>query len=284
VAVALTGLAVWRLRGEGRLLAVLAGGLTLMGVAYLAIHRAVWGGWTVYASGDHFQESGEFGVMGFNPNFVGRGLRLAGLLVDRGYGLVAWQPGWLLLVPAAAALAATWYLRKPRNPRRAWDASVLLLPLAAGWLTATFIALTMHGHWWPGRQTVVVLPLALLAVLVWVHRTGRAWPRRTGLVLGVAGVITYGWLIVDGLAVRITWVSGFEATGSPVYRLLRPLLPDYRAGWDSFWPLHLAWVAALLLLITHAWRAGRKDDTDEEGGFDRRRAVHRVGLGADRVQ
>jgi len=57
--------------------------------------------------------------------------------------------------------------------------------LLAGWLVATFAANTMHGWWWPGRQTVVVLPLALLSVLCWLARTGprcapsppsSAWP------------------------------------------------------------------------------------------------------------
>ena len=33
-----------------------------------------------------------------------------------------------------------------------------------GWATATWLALTMQGYWWSGRQTVVVLPLAVLAV------------------------------------------------------------------------------------------------------------------------
>lgn len=214
-------------------------GLAVMGVIYLAAHRLIWGGWTVYASGDHFQRSGEFGVMGFDPDYAGRAFRLLGLLADRGYGLAAWQPAWLLVVPALGfALAG----RRTYGP-------LLLLPLAAGWLTATFVALTMHGHWWPGRQLVVVLPLALILVLAFLTR---ARPLRwAALGLGTAGLVTYAWLIADGLAGRVTWISRFEETGSPVHRALRPLLPDYR---HDFWPLHLVWLALCLLAIVHTFR------------------------------
>ncbi len=94
--------------------------------------------------------------------------RLVGLLVDRGFGLVAWAPVYLAAVPALGALA------RRRPPQ--WPA--LVLPLAAGWANATWIALTMHGWWWPGRQTVVVLPCVVLATCWWVgtlpHSSGFA--------------------------------------------------------------------------------------------------------------
>ncbi|GAA2848671.1 hypothetical protein GCM10010517_05960 [Streptosporangium fragile] len=293
VTAVLAGLALWRLwrlgrPGGGRRPAVaLAGWFAAMGVVYLVIHRLVWGGWTVYASGDHFQESGEFGVMGFNPNYVGRASRLIGLMVDRGYGLAAWQPAWLLLLPAAGF--ALWCLRprgagpRPRGAISRRSAAVLLLPLAAGWLTATFVALTMNGYWWPGRQLVVVLPLALLLVLVLLAaRPGRT--RWAALALGLAGTVDYAWLLADGYARRITWVSGFEQAGSPLYRLLRPVLPDYRLGWGGFWPLHLTWGVVFVLLIAYGMpylgkgrsheedldpRAG--DGTRDGGGVDLRR-------------
>ena len=60
---------------------------------------------------------------------------------------------------------------------RHWPA--LAVPLLAGWATATWVALTMQGYWWPGRQLVVVLPLAVLVILVWLARARRAaWSRR----------------------------------------------------------------------------------------------------------
>ncbi|MGH3979278.1 MAG: hypothetical protein ACRDRZ_09800, partial [Pseudonocardiaceae bacterium] len=130
---------------------------------------------------------------------------------------------------------------------------VLALPLAAGWLVATFVALTMHGFWWPGRQVVVVLPLALLVVLCWLARAGTGW-RVAAALLGTAGAVSYGWLLADGYTGTITWVSRFAEVGAPTHQLLRPLLPDYR---DEFWPAHLAWIAALGLLAALAWHHTR---------------------------
>ncbi|HYD09627.1 MAG TPA: hypothetical protein VEA78_05940, partial [Acidimicrobiales bacterium] len=109
-----------------------------MGALFVGVHLAVYDGITPYATGDHFV-GGEHEVVGTNVNLGGRARRLLALLVDRDYGLVAWQPAWLLVLPAL---------------RRNAQSAVFL----AGWLTATFVALTMHGYWWPGRQTVVVLP------------------------------------------------------------------------------------------------------------------------------
>src|SRR3712207_7500687 len=46
----------WRLAREGRArrALALAGSLALAGVAFLALHRWWYGGWTPYAAGDHF--------------------------------------------------------------------------------------------------------------------------------------------------------------------------------------------------------------------------------------
>jgi hypothetical protein len=243
-ALALVGGIAARRRPRDLLLAAAA--LVLLAAGYLAVHKVVWGGWTAYASGDHFQRSGELGAVGFRPNYLGRGQRLVSLLMDRGYGIVAWQPAWLLLVPALGALLA----RRPRG----W--LVLAVPMAAGWLTATFVALTMHGFWWPGRQLVVVLPLAVLVVLWWVQRMGR-WVRVAAAGLGLAGVLTYGWLLADGYAREITWVSGFQEVSAPVYRVLRPLLPEYTE--PGYWPVHLAWATFLLALgAAGAWSVQRR--------------------------
>jgi hypothetical protein len=257
VAAVLAVLALWKLwRGSSHGdFGVLAGVLTLMGVVYLGVHRVVWGGWTVYATGDHFQQSGEFGVMGFDPDYADRALRLTGLLVDRGYGLAAWQPGWLLLVPAVAAAVRLRPRGAATRPAES-PTGILALPLLAGWLTATFVALTMRGNWWPGRQTVVVLPLALLLILWWLARSSPN-VRRVAVVAGCSGVLAYGWLLVEGYARDLTWVTGFQSVGYPGYRLLRPLLPPYHLPFGEFIALHLAWIAVLALLVHYGWRTAR---------------------------
>jgi hypothetical protein len=215
VVAALAVLAAVRMARAGELRRLLgaAGVVAIAGVAYLVLHHLWYGGWTVYASGDHFV-GGEATVMGSSPDYAGRSARLLGLLVDRNFGLAAWQPAFLLAVPALAALIR----RRPRG----WDA--LVVALAVGWLNATYVALTMHGWWWPGRQTVVVLPCAVLAIAWWAQ----AYPPARVLVAvgGLIGALVAGWLVVDVLAGHITLVVDFARTTNPVYRAWRTALPD----------------------------------------------------------
>ena len=250
VAAAIALVAGWRLARAGRIgqALALAGSLAVAGVVFLVLHRWWYGGWTPYAAGDHFA-SGELSVVGTEPDYLGRSRRLLGLLVDRGFGLAAWQPAWLLAVPAMAALAR----RRPPG----WAA--LAWPLAAGWLVATFVALTMHGWWFAGRQVVVVLPLAALAVARW---TGRDRRRRVLLaVAGGFGVLAFGWLVFDGAAGRVTWAVDFAASTNPLYRAWRLALPDYLAMSWWTWALHVAWLAALAALAAWAVVAARPRQT-----------------------
>lgn len=223
--------------------------LAAAGVVYLAAHQAVWGGWTVYASGDHFQQTGEFSVVGVDPSYVGRSLRTVALFVDQHSGLVPWQPAWLLLVPAVVALV----VRRPAG----W--LTLLSPLVAAWVTACWVALTMHGFWWPGRQVVVVLPLAALAVLWLVSRVlPRLLPVAAGL--GLLGVVSLGVLLVQGWQGTVTWVVHFREASVPTYRLLGPLLPDYSG--DAFMAGHVVWLCLLTALAVVTWRHLRRGDRD----------------------
>ncbi|MDQ4008663.1 MAG: hypothetical protein M3211_11255 [Actinomycetota bacterium] len=256
VALALTALLlvqVWR-RAGGRPLAWVCGVLAAAGVAYLALHRVIWGGWTAYASGDHFQQTGEFSVVGVDPGYLGRSLRLVGLLMDQHYGLVPWQPAWLLLVPAVVALL----VRRPPG----W--LTLLAPLAAAWATATWVALTMHGFWWPGRQVVVVLPLAALAVLWLVHRVLPRL-RPVAAVLGGLGVLSLFALLLQGWQDQITWVVRFRDAMAPAYRSLGPVLPDYAGG--SYMLGHVVWLALLTALAAATWwrlRPRRTPTSDDD--------------------
>ncbi len=79
------------------------------------------------------------------------------------------------------------------------------MPLLAGWATATWVALTMQGYWWPGRQLVVVLPLAVLVVLVWLARAGRAVLVRRPCSPS-PGSATTPPLLVTGYVSDTTWV------------------------------------------------------------------------------
>lgn len=247
VAAALAGVMVVRLlRSRERTLAVVfVSVLTVAGGAYLLAHQLLYGGWTAYAAGDHFVGGGELSVVGHDPDYGSRSGRLIGLLVDRGFGLAAWQPAYLLAVPALAALVR----RRPRG----W--APLLLVLAAGWLTATFVALTMHGWWWPGRQTVVVLPVVVSIVAWWVDRHAR---RQTVLAVGGAlGLVMIGWLLAEVAAGAVTLIVDFEAATNPLYRAWRTVLPDYRSPGVTTWVLHGAWIAAATGAAWWAWRDAR---------------------------
>jgi hypothetical protein len=246
VAAALALVAVVRLIRDGRRAAAgaLAVGFVVAGGTYLAVHQAVWTGWTAYASADHFVDSGEGGVIGFAPNFQGRSLRLAGLLTDRSFGIAAWQPAWLLVVPALAALLR---LRPPHWPGLVW---VLL----AGWLNAAFVALTMAGWWFPGRQIVVALPAAVLVCAWWLD--ARPMAQRVFAVAGAVGVASWLWLTVEAGTGRLTLVYDFFTTANPAYRAWRLALPDLMRVEvaTSTWWLHVAWIVILLGAAFIGWR------------------------------
>jgi hypothetical protein len=252
VAAALVAVAVARLwmRGDRRpafgLLAALGGA----GLLYAGLHQLWYGGWTVYAAGDHFV-GGELTAAGHNPNYLGRARRLTGLITDRGFGLAAWQPAFLLVVPALVAL-----LR-----RRPAGYLALVAPLAAGWFTATFVALTMHGYWWPGRQVVVVLPTLVIAVSWWA---ARYQPARVFVGAGiVAGAFMVAWLAVETWTGGIRLIIDFESTTNPLYRLWRVVLPDDRlepAGTDLLRALCLA---VFGVLAAWGWRSVRSETGKE---------------------
>ena len=249
VAIVLAGYALVRWwRGGARRLAIgAAGALAIAGVAYLVAHLAWYGGVTPYAVSDFFSErGGEFSAVGTSPDAWGRSRRLIGLLVDEQFGLASWQPAWLLMIPAIAALAR----RRPDG----WLAVVL--PLGAGWLTATFVALTMHGWWFPGRQVVVVLPLAVLAV-VWLAERGAVWWWST-VASGALGVFIWVWLLGEGLQERLTLIVDFASTSNPVHRAWQVALPDYLDVTTTTWMLHGMWIAIAVLLATAGWRSSNR--------------------------
>ncbi|MEL6893765.1 MAG: hypothetical protein AAFP84_19390, partial [Actinomycetota bacterium] len=215
VAVLVLGLMWWR-RGERRMVVLSTIALAVSGVVYLAVHQRIYGGWTVYSTGDHFIDDGEFAVVGTNPDYWGRSRRIIGLLADRRYGLVPWAPVWIFAPAALAWLAA----------RRHRLAMFAIATIAAGWATATFVALTMHGWWSPGRQIVVVAPLIALALSVLVDEVPRLrWP--VG-VLGLAGASTWVWLAIEASTDRRVLIVDFYETAAPVYRLLSPV---FAQGW-----------------------------------------------------
>ncbi len=248
VAAALVAVAAWRLWRDGRRTPVLwLGGAVAVGaLVFVGLHHVLYEGATPYASGSHFVD-GQLTVVGSDPDYVGRSRRLVGLFVDRDFGIAAWQPAWLLLIPALAALAA----------RRPSGSLALAAPLAAGWFVATFVALTMQGWWFPGRQLVVVLPLAAVAIAWWAGAGAGVRRLVAVAVLGVVGVIAQLWVAVEGSTGRLAWVVDLQTTANPLYRAWRTALPDYLQVSATTWTLHWLWAAAAALVAVAVYRHER---------------------------
>lgn len=227
--------------GRGRRLGLILT-FAVAGAVYAAGHLAIYGGLTPYATGDHFVR-GELTVIGTDVDLWGRSTRLVGLLVDRGFGIAAWQPAFFLL-PLVAGWAAA---RRDRNFTTA------MWLLGTGWLVATFVALTMHGWWFPGRQLVVVLPIAVLLAASWADET--RWRLNALAATGALGVIAFGFLLIEGLTASLTWVVDFGATLNPLYRAAAVVLPDYMAPTTSTWGLHGLWVTVVIGLLWAGWRS-----------------------------
>ena len=108
-------------RSNRRRVVVLAASMVVAAAVFLVAHQRWYGGWTVYATGDHFSETGELAVVGTEVDLVGRARRLVGLLVDRDFGLAAWSPVWLL-APFGLGLLVRERPARPvdrrRRPRR----------------------------------------------------------------------------------------------------------------------------------------------------------------------
>ncbi|MGB6005179.1 MAG: hypothetical protein WBG36_11270, partial [Ornithinimicrobium sp.] len=291
VVAALAIVALLRMRREStRMAATTLGAFAISGVIWIAAHLILYGGWTAYATGDHFEETGEFSVVGVSPDYLARSTRLIGLWVDRDYGLVAWQPAWLLVFPAASLLFALSANRRKREHRQrtrpdeepctefghrnhrltgqggfALHLDVLLVPLAAGLLTATFAALTMHGFWWPGRQMVVVLPLGAMVIATagaWLHTHLAPVARRpiavTTIALALSGVAIHAWTLTAGYAGTLTWVGAANLTPPQPLAVIRGLLPDYRELGGFDWALHFGWVGITAALVLAGLVAGAR--------------------------
>jgi hypothetical protein len=183
---------------------------------------------------------------------------LIGLLIDRQFGLFPWAPAYLLLVPAVVAAAR----------RRASGHRLLLPVLGTGWAVATWIALTMHGWWSPGRQVVVVLPAAvvLIAQLVDSHRRLQA----AAVAGSVVGALSWLWLVFEASTGRRTLVVDFFETANPWYRAWSPLFPDHQRIEPVDWALTGAWSLLAGTAAYLTWRAvaGRPAVGDGDGDGD----------------
>jgi hypothetical protein len=226
---------IWCQRARRRLLGIVALELVVGSlVFYFTLNERLYGGPTPYSAGEPGRAL--FGA-GSAGDYVDRIPRLAGLFLDRDFGLLRWAP------VLALAFVAAWLLWRSRRDRlsrliparaTAEAAAGLALAVCAGQLVvAAFGAPTMYGDWFPARQLAPALPL-MGALCAW----GLQRFPRVGAGLAAVTVATTAWLLV----VRDPWVP-------PPSLFWDVLFPDYRTA--NAWAIVLtgALVAGLAALI-----------------------------------
>ncbi|MFV0259784.1 MAG: hypothetical protein ACK5PP_15205 [Acidimicrobiales bacterium] len=265
--------ATFALRRHRRLLGAGLGFWVLAAGTYAAGHLAIYGALTPYAAGDHFVETGQLSVVGTGIDPIGRSRRLIGLLVDRTFGIATWSPLWALLPAAVGAVIGEVVALvrrrggqpmvpgRPGDPVR-WPGPVSAPVLAAGllavvWSTATFVALTMHGWWVPGRQVVVGLPLAVCLIAALVERAPA--PLATlAAGLGAAGAVNWWWLALESSTGRATLVVDLAGSTAPFHRLLALVGPDGMRAAPIDDVLLVVWAGVAGLLTVAGYRLGAR--------------------------
>jgi hypothetical protein len=160
---------------------------------FVGLNEGLFGGPTPYAAN---LAGGPITGASFPLGYLDRAYRLVALFVDREYGLLRWAPVFAL------ALYGAWLaLRERRSglvraiPGLQGEESAAALCSAAALaqlLMAAFLAPTMFGFWFPGRQLVAALPLCVPLVALGLRRLPR-----TGALLGLVGVGASAWLYAD---------------------------------------------------------------------------------------
>jgi hypothetical protein len=209
---------------------------------FVGLSNGLYGGPTPYAA----ESPGASATGADEPlDYLGRSYRAIALFADRDYGLLRWAP------VLALALWGAWLLwREGRSglaraipALRAEHAAGLLCAAIAGaqLLVAIFPAPEMFGFWFPGRQLVAVLPIAIPLVALALRRAPRA-----GAVLALLGVAASVWI----------WLHARLGGGSLVDDLpaapLGPLtdaLPDFQAGGAYAFAFGIAVALALAAFV-----------------------------------
>jgi hypothetical protein len=222
---------------------------------YLSVNDNLYGGPTPHSA----ELGGETGTGAEFPlGYLERGYRLAALLIDRDVGLLRWAPvlalvlagAWLLLRERRGGLARA----IPELRREEQAATICVLAVGAQFLTAAFLAPTMFGFWFPGRNLVAALPLCVPLVALGLRRVPR-----TGAALIALTVVASGWLYV-----ALRWGGGAWIDDRPEapFGPLTDVLPLFEEGATEAFALAAVLGAAALAALALAfsgqrWRALR---------------------------
>lgn len=221
-------------RGGWTARAALGGLLAASGAAYTWFHVATYGGLTPYAVNALYAGSDDLSLVAQHAAFGDRLYRLAGLWVDREFGLVRWAPVLALVLPGL------WLL-----PLRRMPAAALLAAIAVQVTVAAFFSITMRGWWFPGRMLVAVLPL--LAVPLACLLAAQSRRARIGVLAAGTGALTLAttlalWHAAAGQQVVLA-VDPFDLAW-PVFQAVAPAFPLYTSYEPMTWLLTGAWALA----------------------------------------
>jgi hypothetical protein len=217
------------------------------GALFVAINEGLYGGITPYSglpAGTSATGASSFG------DYLDRAPRLAGLFLDRDVGLVRWAPVLLL------AFVGVWLLWRGHRERlaqavpgyRTMASAAGLCAAAIGvqLLVAAFVAPVVGGPWFPGRQLIAVLPLAI-PLTAW----GLRHLPRVGTALALLTAAASVWLYVD-----VRFGSGGLAAGRPDAPW-GPLVKAFPHFDGSAYPTAVA-IGAGVLLVLVLWRDSRQ--------------------------
>lgn len=239
--------AVWRARK--RTLAFGAVEVSLFSLAlYVGLSEAFYGGPTPYAAYPEGESATGASSVG---DYLARAYRLVALFIDREYGLLRWAPVFVL------AFAGLWWLWRSHRDRLARAVPMLreieltgdlcAAVLAVQLLVAAFLAPTMFGPWFAGRQLLAALPLAI-PLVAW----GLRHAPRVGSALAGLTVAASVWLYA---ALRLGDGSFTDGRPDAPWGPLEALFPSFQA--DGGWPFWLAGAIGLALAAVAAWELRR---------------------------
>jgi hypothetical protein len=238
-----------RLRRQRHGLLALIGAETagFSGALFVAVNEGFYGGVTPYSA-----LPGGVSATGARSlhDYADRAPRLAGLFLDRNVGLLRWAPVLLL------ALVGVWLLWRGHRERlaqavpgyRTMASAAGLCAAAIGvqLVVAAFVAPAIDGPWFPGRQLICVLPLAIPLVAWGLRHLPRA-----GSVLAAVTAAASLWLYVD-----VRFGDGGLATDRPDAPW-GPLVKAFPRFDGSVYPTTVAIVAGVLILLLF-WRDARQ--------------------------
>jgi hypothetical protein len=213
---------------------------------FVALNEGFYGGLTPYSGlPAGMRATGADTLAGY----ADRAPRLAGLFLDRDVGLLRWAPVLLL------AFVGLWLLWRGHRERLAQAvpgyrtmakaAGLCAAAIGAQLVVAAFLAPVIDGPWFPGRQLIAVLPLAI-PLTAW----GLRHLPRTGLALSLLTCAGSVWLYVD-----VRFGSGGLAADRPdaPFGPLVKALPRDGSAYAT-----AAAIGAAVLILALVWRDTRQ--------------------------